>query len=186
MRYSFSLLLLIVFLGLLNSCGSTDSTTSAPPFVNPGGVPTTINTMTATIDGKDFKSVFCVGLKVFIDDTITSIIISGADLTRGLGLGITGHKTTGTYPVGSMDTSGGAIRFITMNYNEIKASIHDTLFYQTPFASPDDPPVGSLTIVELTQTSLKATFNATLTKSQGISGASTITITNGGVNVQLD
>jgi hypothetical protein len=184
MRFTFSLHSLVVLLGFLTSCGSTDNSSNSAPFVNPGGVPSTVNTLTATIDGKDFKSVLCFGSKfVFFD---TNIIVSGVDLNnQGIGIGITGYNTPGTYPMGSMDTSNGMIRFNIMTFTTIISSTHDTLEYQTPTGSPGDPGVGSITIVELTDTSLKATFNAVLTKTKGISGASTISITNGGVNVTL-
>jgi hypothetical protein len=57
----------------------------------------------------------------------------------------------------------------------------DTIKYLTPQPTIGSPPVGTLKLAELTSTTLKATFNATLTKMQGIAGAPTIKIA-GGVN----
>jgi len=184
-QYTYNFLLVVILSGFLLSCkNSTEAPPTTPPFVNPGGVPTTSNTLTATIDGKDYKSVSCSSSR-FVFALDTSLIVTST-LTNGtVELNINGYATPGTYPVGPLDNSGGGNRYNLIKYSYVDSSISETISYQTPPAAPGIPDVGSITISEFTDTSLKATFNATLTQTKGSSGASTISITNAGVNVRI-
>jgi hypothetical protein len=173
---------LLFLLAFLTSCSKTDNPTSAnPPFVNPGGVPSSSNTLTATIDGTDYKSVSTTGSK-FVFALDTSFIVTST-LTNGtVELNINGYTTAGTYPIGPLDNSN---RYNLIKYSYFDSSSFEAISYQTPAAAPGITEVGSVTITELTDTSLKATFNATLTHTKGSSGAETIRITNTGVNVRI-
>lgn len=179
--FFYSIVILTVF---LTSCSNTDDPTNIPPFVNPGGVPSTANTLTATIDGKDFKTVSCSGSRFFF--ALDTNLIITCPLTNGfVELNINGYTAAGTYAIGPLDTTAEGNRYNLIKYSYMDSSIFETIAYQTPAASPGIPDVGSLTITELTDTSLKATFNATLTHTTGSSGAQTISITNAGVNVHI-
>lgn len=182
MRHFHSTYLLIALFISLNSCNKSDSPTSpTPPFVNPGGVPTTINTLTATIDGKDYKSV-SISASRFVFALDTSLIVTST-LTNGtVEVNINGYTDAGTYPIGPLDNSN---RYNLIKYIFFDSTNFETLSYQTPAAAPGNPEVGSLTIMELTDTSLKATFTATLTQTKGSSGSQTISIKNAGVNVRI-
>lgn len=151
---------------------------------NTGAIPSTKNTMTVTINGT-VKTFQAFGFKFDLIGGDTSILVAGASPSyEGVGFGTLLIHSTGKYNVGGMDSSGILKPIVTMNYQYI-APGNDSVTYATE-AVIGTPPVGTLTITELTSTSLKAAFHATLKKKSGISGAATVDLTNGGVNVTLN
>ena len=79
-------------------------------------------------------------------------------------------------------SGAGLIRAVNMDY--IYHLPGDTVEYISPQPVFGTPSVGTLKIFELTSTTFKATFSATLTKMQGVAGAPTVQI-SGGVNAIL-
>ena len=108
---------------------------------------------------------------------ITEIIVNSRDTVsftdKVAGFVLTNISSPGTYDIGVLTKFADG--YIVPAY-----TAHDTTDYSTPGFQPIA--VGKITITELTANSLKATFNETLTKVRGI-GDSTVTITNGSVNV---
>ena len=84
--------------------------------------------------------------------------------------------------IGTEAMIGGKPQAVDMDY--IYYLPGDTVKYLTPQPVIGNPSVGTLKITELTDTTMKATFNATLTKTHGTSGAPTVKI-SGGVNAIL-
>ena len=144
-------------------------------------IPSTANTMIVSIDGAATITLQAYGVKALISGDTMSIV-AGSDNQKGVGLGLLGIHSAGTYPIGTEDIAGGRIQAVIMDY--IYYLPGDTVKYLTPQPTQGSPPVGTLKLAELTSTTLKATFNATLTKTQGVAGAQTIKIA-GGVNAIL-
>jgi len=162
------------------SC-SKGGDTIGPVNTNAELVPSTANTMIVSIDGAATITLQAYGVKALISGDTMSIV-AGSDNQKGVGLGLLGIHSAGTYPIGTEDIAGGRIQAVVMDY--IYYLPGDTVKYLTPQPTPGSPSVGTLHLAELTGTTLKATFNATLTKTQGVAGAPTIKIA-GGVNAIL-
>lgn len=154
------------------SCSKDSDTTGTN---NGGGsVPSTSNTMTVTIDGTAY-TLTAFGIKV-TNGGNTAITIAGSDASgKVVGLSLSNISAAGTYDVGTFDPATSTGANMTYQYNDGSGNgvAYATLAGLTS--------VGKLTITELTATSMKGTFNATLTKISG-SGANTVVITKGGVN----
>ncbi|MEI8135257.1 MAG: hypothetical protein WCH46_09340 [bacterium] len=147
---------------------------------NSSWIPPSANTMKVAIDGKySTFTAFAFRLVIFGD---SSIIVTGTSLnSTGVGLGTLGINTKGNYNIGTADTNSlGGPATVVMTYSYV-APGNDTVKYASPNTVSSNP-VGSVTITELTETTFKAAFHATLTKKQGIAGNQTVAITNGGVN----
>jgi hypothetical protein len=166
----------------LLACSKGSDPVSTITYTNPETIPSTSNTMIFSIDGSPVSTYFAFSAKgVLFGDTMN--IVAGANYSQvGAGIGLLGIHGSGTYPIGTEDTSGGMIQAIDMDY--IYFLPGDTVKYLTPQPVIGSPPVGTLKLAELTDTTIKGTFHATLTKMQGIAGAPTVTIA-GGVNATL-
>ena len=166
----------------LLSCSNGGDASSSNTYTDPLTIPTTLNTMIFSVDGSAIEiTPAYTYLGTLLGDTVT--LVAGVDNNgKATGVGLLGIHAAGTYPIGSEDTTGGNIQAIDMDY--IYYLPGDTVKYLTPQPIPGSPSVGTLKLTELTATSIKATFTATLTKTQGIAGAPTIKIA-GGVNAIL-
>jgi hypothetical protein len=169
-----------VFLASCNDGGSPSGGEDNGLF---GTIPTTPNTMVVTIDGVD-QTYQCLGVKaVWGFDTM--YVLAGADnfSFKGVGLGYTKIWAPGTYDIGTIELISGSPRMVTMNYM-YRANAGDTVTYitQNDLTSTS---AGTLKIVEISPTVLKASFHATLPKTEGFSGAPTASITKGAVYVQF-
>ena len=135
------------------------------------------NIMVVTVDGTTYT------WKVFATDTILTgqrvIMVTGIDTTvlitggiRGGSFQLINISSPGTYDVGPIIPGNGLIQmFYTLN---------DSTHYASPVPAANS--VGKVIITELTKTSIRASFNGTLTRNVGSSGATTVSLTNGSVN----
>jgi hypothetical protein len=142
--------------------------------------------MKITVDGISY-SFIAIGIKMPTTPTDTGVIAAGGDASgRGGGIGFSGIHNPGTYEIGPAKVVYGVPTFAIMTYEYIVPSTHDSVQYAIQGSYTDTTSYGKLKIVELTSTSLKASFYGKLAKTHGISGADTVTVTNGGIYVQLN
>jgi len=170
--------ILVLSLVAFTSCKSDSTSSNNNGSNNNGGgsVPTTSNTMTYTADGTSYTQT-AMGIKVNAGGQST-LTIAGADATgRGTGFTLTNISGTGSHDVGLMGMSGTTPSMIIMNYTYVNGI--DTVQYSTPTTMLSS--VGKLNITEMTATTFKGTFDATLTKLKGATGAATVHLV-GGVN----
>ena len=166
---------------LLASCGckSSDTTGTNNNTTNDDGgkVPTAINTMDVTVNGTAFIGWSAIAQKVTSSGS-TSINVVGSDVTvQGLTFTLRNISTTGTYDVGLVLTNGTTVSDVIMTCTTQDGNGAPVLYANPPAETES---VGKLTVTELTATSIKATFHATLPLRNG-NGPSTVTITKGGV-----
>jgi len=166
----------------LLACSKGSDSVSPNTNTDAETIPSTPNTMTVSIDGSAVITLLTFGAKgILFGDTMS--LAAGVDITqRGVGLGLLGIHAAGTYPIGTEDTVAGMPQAVVMDY--IYYLPGDTIKYLTPQPTLGSPPVGTLKLAELTDTTIKGTFHATLTKMHGIAGAPTVTIA-GGINAIL-
>ena len=134
--------------------------------------------MTVTVDGTAY-SWTATAHRTSIGGQ-TSITVAGADTSgsgKGGGFTLSNISATGTYDVGTVIINGTSAQTVTMVYTP-----DNNTQYTSPLTGTTS--VGKVTVTELTTTSIKATFNATLTKQSG-TGANTVTLTNGSVNATI-
>lgn len=176
----------LIFVFLLSvvffiSCNKSSNPTSSNTSNSGGTVPTTVNTMDVTTDGSSHTGWAAQGSRSS-SNGITVVSVTAFDLSgKSLTFTLTNIPTTGTYDVGILGYLSSTFRGVTMTYTTKDAS-GSILVYSTPPA--DTTSVGKINISEITATSVKATFNATLSLQKG-SGPSTTAITNGGVNATI-
>jgi hypothetical protein len=84
--------------------------------------------------------------------------------------------SVGTYDIGKLVALGSVPQWVDLSYRP-----RDTTWYESP-STIDSKAVGSITVTELTATSLSATFHATLPIQSG-TGDSSVVVTDGAVNV---
>jgi hypothetical protein len=173
----------ILFLGafVFASCKMSTS-----PNSTGGTVPTTANTMYITVGGVT-DTLFVTGVDTTYDG-IKAIAVGGAGGAGGVASGVTASialaniTTAGSYKVGTLSLNGISPFYVVMEY-----STTDKNGTTSTYTSPTSPSlttasVGNVTIDTITNSSIQATFNGTLTLQNG---TATVTITNGGVNAMI-
>ncbi len=169
MKKLLSLLSLSVL--LLVSCSkSSDTTSQNNTTVTPA------NTMTTAVDGVGFTwaaSGSTFFLPFPLPTTITTVTGQETSGAKGISLTLTNVTAAGTYAIGK-----GSVSLV---YH-----FTDNAGAKTLYNSPAQDSVGKIIITELTSTSCKATFEATVTKSSGPAASpATALITNGSVNATI-
>ena len=178
MKYFLCILLLAAL--MLTSCSKSGSPTSSNN--NSGGVPTTANTMDVTIDGTVRLGLAAQGSKSSSSGlTVTAVVGFEAATGKTVIITLTNITSIGTYDVGVTNFGSCSFSSVAMTYSTKDAS-GKSLNYSSPAAGTSS--VGQLVITEFTATSIKATFNATLSLQSG-TGPATVSITNGGLNAAI-
>jgi len=133
------------------------------------------STMTVTIDGTTYN--WGAG---GVTGPIGGVPVTNLDGTDGTGgnehiilFDLTNVTTTGTYNIGI--DSGGNTHTVSMEYDP------DSTRAYSSKVGPN--PAGTFIITSITSSSISATFNAVLTRQKGKTGDSTVTITNGSLNI---
>ena len=155
-----SLLLLVLFV----SCKKSNPVSAAAA-----------STMTVTIDGVTYS--WGAG---GVTGPIAGQQVTNLDGTDGSGkneklilVDLTNITTTGTYDISN--DSGSKLQSIVMSYQPDSTTMYSSEIGPSP--------AGSFTVTAITSSSISATFNATLRRSKGTTGDSTVTITNGSLNI---
>ncbi len=156
----------------ISSCSKSSNPTSTN---NNNGADTTSNgTMKITVDGTAYVLTTATA-HTTATSRLRTVTVAGADVTgKGCGFTLTNISGVGTYDIAtSFSGSTPQVVFMTYEYKDASGN-------SVSFASPNTgASVGKITITEMSTTTLKATFNGTLTNT---SGSGTTTITNGIIN----
>src|SRR5579872_3738339 len=147
-KYSLQLFAAFLCASIMVACSKGSDPVSSNTYTNPETIPGTSNTMIFSVDGSPIVISQAFGFKgILLGDTIN--IIAGADNsnTKGIGLGLLGVHVSGTYPIGTEDTTGGMIQAIDMDYLYYLPG--DTVKYLTPQPVIGSPPIGTLKLSEL-------------------------------------
>ncbi len=157
----------------ISSCSKSSNPTSTN---NNNGADTTSNgTMKITVDGTAYVLTTATA-HTTATSGLRTVTVAGADNVTGRGCGftLTNISGVGTYDIAtSFSGSTPQVVFMTYEYKDASGN-------SVSFASPNTgASVGKITITEMSTTTLKATFNGTLTNT---SGSGTTTITNGIIN----
>ena len=162
MKYSFYIVLISALLFV--SCKKSNPVSAASK-----------NAMTVTIDGTTYN--WGGG---GVTGPIGGVTVTNLDGTDGSGkneklilFDLTNVTDTGTYNI-SID-SGGNAHTVTMEYDP------DTTRAYSSKVGPN--PAGKFIITSISNSSITATFNAILRRQKGTTGDSTVTITNGSLNI---
>ena len=133
------------------------------------------STMTVTIDGTTYN--WGAGGVTGPIAGVPSTTLDGTDGSGGneklILFDLSNITDTGTYNI-SID-SGGTAHTVTMEYHP------DSTHTYSSIVGPD--PAGKFRVTSISGTSISATFNAVLTRQKGTSGNSTVTITNGSLDI---
>jgi hypothetical protein len=168
---------------LLASCSKTSTPTSTNNNNGGGNGGAATGQVVATVNGTaiTFKTLGASGNGSYVGGVI-SFAVAGLDSATGqtIGIGGGGFVSTGTYDLGTKNLS--PIYGFGMTYNTKDAN-GNSLSYGTN--STTYAKVGTITINTLTSTNAQGTFTATLPLTNGNSSVTSVTITNGGFNVNF-
>jgi hypothetical protein len=130
--------------------------------------------MVFTVSGTTYTMPVTAHRQTTSGQTVISIVGVDTAGTAG-GLALTNITATGSYDVGTVKLSGTTIQTVVMTYTT-KDGSGNSVTYQSP--NTPGSSVGNLTIQQLDATTIKATFNGTLTING--SGVETPVVVSGG------